>query len=216
MSNQPDNSELTAAPPVTAQNAQPPAENPLDQLRDIHLPEPIDVFPYAPGWWILLAILLIIVGYFIYRRMKYRRAIRLLIPAQAELNQLKSLASDSINSRAIASLSALLKRVCLLYFRPSQVASLSGAQWLAFLNHQIASIQNKSQTTNQPLFDEKAILFFSQVAYQKSIQIEQHDWLNLVSASEKCVDIIIKDTARRQLSGKLNSLNSDDLGAAND
>ena len=32
--------------------------NPLDQLRDIHLPEPISWWPLAPGWWLLIIIAL--------------------------------------------------------------------------------------------------------------------------------------------------------------
>lgn len=211
MNDQPTNSGTVAAqptPPVAAQNAQPPAENPLDKLRDIHLPEPIETFPYAPGWWILLAILLIIVGYFIYRQIKYRRAIRLLKPAKLEIEQLRALSSDLINSQAIVKLSALIKRVCLIYFPTSQVAALSGAQWLEFLNTQVGLITAKNNHSLKPLFNDKAISLFSQVAYQKSAQVDQADWMDILNTSEKCIELIIKDAARQQLAGKTISSNT--------
>ena len=204
MTSQPTNSALQAAQPTQpamAPNAQPPAENPLDKLRDIHLPEPIDSFPFAPGWWILLAILLIIVGYLIYRQIKYRRAIRLLVPAKNELEQLRALPEDLINGQAVAKLSALIKRICLLYFKPTMVAALSGSKWLEFLNAQTASIAEKNSKSKHPLFNEKALSLFSQAAYQKSVRIAQDDWFELLGASEQCIELIIKDAARKELSG---------------
>ncbi|MGV6806815.1 MAG: DUF4381 domain-containing protein [bacterium] len=46
--------------------------NPLDQLRDIHLPDPVAWWPPAPGWWLLgivIAILILLcVRWFILRR----------------------------------------------------------------------------------------------------------------------------------------------------
>ena len=207
MNEQPINSDLVTAqstPPVAAPNSQPTTENPLDKLRDIHLPEPIDAFPYAPGWWILLAILLIVAGYFVYRQIKYRRAIRLLIPAKVELDQLKSLSGDLINSQSVAKLSALIKRICLIYFPASQVAALSGAQWLEFLNTQVTQINTKNNQSIEPLFNNKAISLFSQVAYQKNAQVEQSEWLALLTASEKCIELIVKQAARQQLAGKSN------------
>jgi len=56
-----------------------PQANPLDQLRDIHLPEAVSWWPLAPGWWLLMVLTcLLLVGLLIclYRRHqsnRYRR-----------------------------------------------------------------------------------------------------------------------------------------------
>ena len=33
-------------------------ENPLVNLKDIHLPSPVSFWPPAPGWWILAVLLI--------------------------------------------------------------------------------------------------------------------------------------------------------------
>ena len=47
------------------------AANPLDQLRDIHLPEAIGWWPLAPGWWLL--IILVCLGLITLARLFLRR-----------------------------------------------------------------------------------------------------------------------------------------------
>ena len=182
----------TAQPLASAQPAmQPPAENPLEQLRDIHLPEQIDQFPYAPGWWILLALILIAIGYYLFRVYRYRRAIRLLKPAKFEISQLRSLKSDELSAHSIAKLSALLKRVCLLYFPRKTVASLSGKSWLDFLNQQAAKRQ-----LNTVFFSGDDVELFAAASYQAKPTIAQTDWHRLLQSSENCIESIIRSAAK--------------------
>lgn len=50
--------------------------DPLAQLKDIHLPTPIGWWPLAPGWYILMGLILflvIIFAYGVYKR--YRNAL---------------------------------------------------------------------------------------------------------------------------------------------
>ena len=177
------------AAPISGQQA--PADNPLDQLRDIHLPDQVDQFPSAPGWWLLLAFIVITIGYFIYRHYQYQRAIRLLKPAKIELFKLKALAPNKIGAHSIATLSALLKRICLVYFPNLEVASLSGQNWLVFLNQ-----QEKNAQSSKPFFSPRNIQLFCETPYQKNPSVSASDWNSLISASESCISQIIIGAAK--------------------
>jgi len=53
--------------------------NPLDQLKDIHLPEAVGFWPPALGWWLLAAVFVVILltGILLYKRHQknaYRRS----------------------------------------------------------------------------------------------------------------------------------------------
>ncbi|MCB1691753.1 MAG: DUF4381 domain-containing protein [Pseudomonadales bacterium] len=115
----------------------PPQQNdPLAQLRDIHVPAPIDMWPLAPGWWILVAFAVLLVVailgwlYARWRRNQYRR------DALAELDRLRTRYESAPDNVAyIADYSTLLKRVALRSYRRDAVASLSGESWVQFLDH---------------------------------------------------------------------------------
>lgn len=112
-----------------------PSENALEGLRDIHLPDPISVWPLAPGWW--LALLIIVLAalslHFVMRarRLSPRRA------ALGELAQLEESYSSTGDISALASgLSALLRRVTLLRGDRTQVASAHGDERALILGAQ--------------------------------------------------------------------------------
>jgi len=107
--------------------------NPLQQLKDIHLPSPISMWPQAPGWYILGGILLVLISlgiifglrkYFICRR---RNNIR---------RQLKSIMLNYKKepTQSFEALSQLVRRIALARFKREQVASLQGEAWLKFLD----------------------------------------------------------------------------------
>lgn len=101
----------------------------LSHLADIAMPLPVPWWPPAPGWWILaaafLAALAILATMAVrrYRRNAYRRA------ALAELA-----AINVADPTSGVSISAVLKRVALVAYPRSEVASLTGSAWLAFLD----------------------------------------------------------------------------------
>jgi hypothetical protein len=112
------------------------SEQLLENLRGIHYPEPISWWPLAPGWYIILALILLvglILGIWCYKRARkaYRRKYAL-----AQIKRLKQqLAAHAVaTSVLIAEVSVLLKRSALGVFPRAEVAGLQGQAWLQFLD----------------------------------------------------------------------------------
>ena len=103
-------------------------------LRDIHLPAPLSWWPPAPGWWLLLTLLVAIAllgGYLLhrYRRNALQRA------AQQALHRIGEDYRQSGDARVLAQqLSILLRRVSLSCYPRRQVAGLTGCAWLSLLD----------------------------------------------------------------------------------
>ncbi len=111
----------------------------LSGLRDIHLPAPISWWPLAPGWWLLLGVLLTLLAFTLWialhrRRNRWRRA------ATVELKRLRQAwqRGEVEPGQLVQQLSILLRRVALTRFPRHQVAALHGEEWLAFLDHPLA------------------------------------------------------------------------------
>ena len=169
-----------------AQPADSQPTNPLDSLRGIQLPEEAGFWELAPGWWILIGLLFAYLIYLTIQWNKKRQRLALLKPAKLEL---ATIANQTPDNHAVADLSALLKRVCLLYYPNKQVAALSGNQWIAFLNQQAA----------EPIFDKNAVTIFSETLYRKEQLVADRDWQNLLVQSETMIDFIIRNKARQTL-----------------
>jgi len=109
--------------------------DPLSELRDIHLPEPVNPWPVAPGWWILLLLILISLVFgirFLLRRWRSNRYRR---NGLIKLQQLQeTYARDQDPQQYLLRFSELMKRIALVCFPREQVASLSGEEWVAFLD----------------------------------------------------------------------------------
>ena len=104
----------------------------LEGLRDIHLPPPVSFWPLAPGWWALACLLVataMACAYVLHRR---RVSVRRL--ALRELAALEAGFAAQPDRTALAvSLTTLLRRVVLARRPRSEVASLHGEPWIAFL-----------------------------------------------------------------------------------
>ncbi|MGL5742299.1 MAG: DUF4381 domain-containing protein [Legionella sp.] len=109
--------------------------DPLVQLKDIHIPAPIGWWPLAPGWYAVIALVLllaIICAYHLYNKYRHalakKQALVLLTHYQKDHEKELNVALTS------ARISELLRRVALAYYPREQVASLHGEEWLKFLN----------------------------------------------------------------------------------
>jgi hypothetical protein len=103
-----------------------PASDPLT-LEDVHLPPGPGWWPPAPGWWMLLvALALIAIGWWLWRRRVRRR--------RAAIETLFDDTLDGVvgASARIATMSELLRRAARR--RDPQADRLSGDAWLRFLD----------------------------------------------------------------------------------
>ena len=109
-------------------------QNPLEQLRPNHLPDPVGLWPPAIGWWIMAcagSVLLALVSVYLWRRWQKNRyrseallQARKIHAAYQDHQSLQRLANES---------NELLKRVALHVFPTNEVAGLAGTAWSQFL-----------------------------------------------------------------------------------
>ncbi len=104
------------------------------QIRDIHLPPAVHWWPPAPGWWMLLGLLVMVAAaLWIFKRI--RRRGRLKRVALSELRRIETRHPAELDGREFAAeLSALLRRVSISKADRSQCAGLVGEEWLGFLD----------------------------------------------------------------------------------
>ena len=118
------------------------SEDPLAQLRDLHLPQAVADWPPALGWWLLAGLVLFGLVWFmraLYRRYQsnaYRRF------AQRELTAIVAEHATTQDARrALSALQFLMKRVAMTAFNRAEVAALTGVAWTQFLDATSATSQ---------------------------------------------------------------------------
>jgi len=120
--------------------------DPLAKLKELHLPPPGSIFPFAPGWWILGCLSLLLLAGLIFFGIRYYRAS---LPRKKAIREWKQLQQNyTLNqdaSVAIRELSMLLRRMALSTHSRNKVARLQGEDWLTFLD----------QTTHTSFFSPK-------------------------------------------------------------
>lgn len=116
------------------------SEELLAQLADIHLPEPVNFWPPAPGWWILALLLLIAAGFALRQLLALRTRKKICEYALAELdrcyqqlNEDSPVDLDERKLRYVNEVNSVLRRVALVHFPQSNVASLGGSAWVDFI-----------------------------------------------------------------------------------
>ena len=154
--------------------------NPQDPLAALHsLREPglINWWPPAPGWWLLGAVLLLILiagSVALLRRYRANAYRRQALTRLQALQQ--AYAEDNNRYQYIARLNALLKSVALVAYPRREVAAISGDKWLAFLNSGIdANRHFESAFTNAVYRETCAELDMEKVQHCAQHWIRRHE-----------------------------------------
>jgi len=146
-------------------------------FKPIILPEPIQFEPVTPGWYIVLAIVVLIFLFLIYKSFKKYRSKAYRRSSVKELLKLKTVIRKSGSSEIIQKISTILKATALVSFSRDKVAKLSGAEWESFL------------ITTFPA-DSKFKTAFTFLNYQ---YIPENDKQSFTSADiEKLIDASVK------------------------
>lgn len=139
----------------------------LKQLAPAHAPPPPGCWPLAPGWWILMLLLILIVATLMYR---YRRPARVL--RRIALSELQHLENSAVDDAQLArELQNLLRRYALAAYGRAAVASLSGQQWLMFVATHGGNALSGETGEN-----------FLRSAYGGQARAERERWLSGVNA----------------------------------
>ena len=98
----------------------------LPELRDIHLPEGVSLYPLGYGWWVILCSILVCVASFY--------LIRFAVKKSKKYYALKLLNKIDIRHpvQAAISISEILRRICI--YKYPQAITLSDKEWIDFLN----------------------------------------------------------------------------------
>lgn len=110
----------------------PMPQDPLAQLRDIHLPQATGFWPPAPGWWLLAVLIITAIVVVLYLWLQHRRRNRYRRQAVAELKATQRDAQHTAED--LQQLNQLLKRTLLASPSAPPAAGLTGTRWLRFLD----------------------------------------------------------------------------------
>jgi len=106
----------------------------LKDLKDIHLPDPVSVWPLAPGWWglmILIPVLYFLIRFIVKRMLmpKYKKL------ALLELKNIESNYQASNNAHeTCGEVSLLIRKALVAKLGNEAIAGLVTEEWLAYLD----------------------------------------------------------------------------------
>jgi hypothetical protein len=140
-------------------------------LRDIHLPAPVSWWPPAPGWWIVVALSVVLCAgaVWLYRWRSARRNSPLVI-ARDELEHVRAEWSGHRDVQRLArDVSVWLRRVCITLYPRRDVASLTGDSWWRFLD----------EVAGTRVFGDDAGRTLAEAPYKASADIDSDGLLRL-------------------------------------
>ena len=138
-------------------------------LRDIHLPDSTLWWPPAPGWWILfLLVIIALVSIYYFLRQRKKTKLSAMYLAKQELEQIENIFNKEKDKlRLVKDLSELIRRVSISVFQRNESASLTGKEWLLFLDNVsdddsfsngVGRVLIEAPYQAKPDYDEQALL----------------------------------------------------------
>ncbi len=133
-------------------------------LKEIALPDPVSYVPQTIGWYILFAFVLILIVWLGYRGYRRWMANRYRTFALKRLNNIEQeLRQPNTRINALTAIPVLIKETALKCYRRTEIAQMSGREWLVFLDKSYGGKE----------FKEGAGRLLPDLSYQSSANLEE-------------------------------------------
>ena len=104
------------------------------QLRDIHLPGAPDFWPPALGWWLLFSIIFFVSFWALLKTKKYKQSKKQHQVLFNRVTELEDQLRKDLSNETLAEFNILLRQLAVTYYPRAEIASLTGGDWLHFLD----------------------------------------------------------------------------------
>lgn len=148
--------------------------DPLAELRDLHHPDAVGWWPLAPGWWVLIILLLAALSWYLVKAYRQKQSNLYRQHARDELEQLSiQFKKHNDKSNYLSDTHKLLRRVALHRYPDVQqdFAGLTGVEWQTYLNN----------CCDEKVFDAKFSEHFSALPYQQKSDYDQQRWQQAIT-----------------------------------
>ena len=140
--------------------------DPLSQLRDIHTPDPVSWWPLAPGWWILIVLIIAaIVALVVWLNKRSRTTSQ----SQWINEQLQNLAQQTASQSSLIDALHLFRRIALVYW-PKHIAA----------NTPILKLADTVCQQHQLTLSESTRHLLGDAQYQPALSITQPEWQRFI------------------------------------
>ncbi len=155
-------------------------EMPVLPLRDIKLPPEPGFWPLAPGWWVLIALLSIVLLWVIFKWFGHLRKKRRWQEIDQQLSAIEfAFQQNGDKKQLLADLSVFLRRFVKFQLQQSHAVTLTGQKWIDHLNQlqeqklfaPYATVLGDGVYQQNPDFDADGLL-------QATRQFIQHQVMN--------------------------------------
>ena len=164
------------------------------QLADIHLAAKPSAWPPAPGWWILSFLLLGLISFSIIKFTQFIRAKKYQKRILKALGQLEKKLQKDQSTEAISDINILLRRLALAHYPRKKIASLTGQDWLKFLDES-GNTKDFTQGAGKLLADAPYLASIPKSADIKGLSFVVKKWVNK-NATKQAVKASVKAGAR--------------------
>lgn len=113
----------------------PTAETQALPLRDIMLPAEPGFWPLAPGWWVLIVLMVVVLGWLSLKWFRHHRKKKRWQTINEQLSEIEfSFRQKQDSQRLLTELSAFLRRFVKYQLKQTTATSLAGNDWITYLD----------------------------------------------------------------------------------